>query len=127
MIWKPATSGIKQLGIENQLIDKMNYQQPNYDPNQEQSPDSRHEKINTIWKIVMTLYALGTLGLVFWWEADDSGLCVIVREWQGYLMTDEYYPALDIMLAWVMLLIPLFVVKFLVEKMTGVKLDNYKR
>lgn len=104
----------------------MNYQQP-YHPNQEPSPDSRHEKINAIWKIIMFLYVFGTLGLVFWWEIDDSGLCVMVREWQGYLMTDEYYPVLDIMLAWVMLLIPLFVVKVIVEKMTGVKLDNIKK
>ncbi len=104
----------------------MNYQQPYYDPNQ-QSPDSKQEKVNSIWKIFAAVYVLAALGLVFYWEFYNSGLCVMVREWQGYLMDDGYYPALDILLSLLMLLVPLFVAKFIVEKVTGVKIEGYRK
>lgn len=104
----------------------MNYQQPFHDPNQ-QAPDSKQEKVNTMWKIFSLVYVMAGLGLIFYWEFNDSGLCIIVREWQGYLIDDGYYPALDIMLSLLVLLIPLFVAKFVIEKATGVKIEGYKK
>ena len=72
---------------------------------------------------------MGSLGLIMYWEFNDSGLCMVVREWQAAIIDDGYYPALDIMLTLVMFLLPLFVVKIIVERVTGVKIKNpnYKR
>ncbi len=102
---------------------------PFNDPNQQQGPDSKHEKINTIWKIVSLSYTLIALGICFYWEWKDSGLCIIIREWQGSIMDREYYPALDVLGALIALLLPLFIAKVLIERMTGVKIEkvNYRR
>lgn len=103
-----------------------NPQQPyQQDPNN--APDSRTEKINTIWKILALIYVLGSLGLIMYWEFNDAGLCMIVREWQLMLLTDSYYPVLDIMLVLLVFLLPLFIVKFIVEKVTGVKIEGYRK
>jgi|GEM_PF-1973320 hypothetical protein len=99
---------------------------PNGNPNQQPSPDSRHEKINTLWKIISLAYVLTALGLSFYWEMKETGLCGMIMEWQLSFMDDEYYPALDILGALLLLLIPLFIGKFVVEKVTGVKIDNVK-
>lgn len=102
---------------------------PPYQQDPNESPDSRAEKINTIWKIVTLIYILGSLGLIMYWEFNDTGLCLVVRSWQAKILDDSYYPVLDIMLVLLLFLIPLFIVKFIVEKVTGVKINNpnYKR
>jgi hypothetical protein len=104
----------------------MNYQQPYHDPNQ-QAPDSKQEKVNTMWKIFSLVYVLAALGLVFYWEIQDEGLAIMVREWQGYLIDDGYYPALDVLLSLLILLIPMFVAKIVIEKATGVKIEGYRK
>lgn len=100
----------------------MNTPLPFNDPND--APDSRAEKINMIWKIVTLIYTLGSLGLIMYWEFSDSGLCMVVREWQGMLLEDSFYPALDILLTLLMFLLPLLIVKPVVEKLSGVKITN---
>lgn len=95
---------------------------PFSDPNQ--APDSKHEKINTIWKIFALIYVLATLGLSMYWEFNDTGFCMTVRGWQVAILQDSYYPILDIMLCFLLFLLPLFVVKFIVEKVTGVKIES---
>jgi hypothetical protein len=100
---------------------------PPYPQTPNEGPDSRTEKINSIWKIISLIYTMGALGLVLYWEFKDTGLCMIVREWQGKLIDDGYYPAVDILLTLIILVIPLFIAKVIVEKVTGVKIKtNYK-
>lgn len=98
---------------------------PFSDPNQ--SPDSKHQKVNSIWKAASMIYIMAVLALTFYWEFNDTGLCIVVREWQGALLTDSYYPALDILGVLLIFFVPLFIVKVIVEKATGVKIDNLKR
>jgi len=101
-----------------------NYSTPPNDPNQ--APDSRAEKINTIWRIVSLVYALSVIVLVMFWEFNDMALPLMVREWQGAILKDSYYPTLDILLSALILLIPLLIAKIIVEKATGVKIITKK-
>lgn len=100
----------------------MNTPSPYQDPNQ--SPDSRHEKINTMWKIVSMIYVLVALGLSIYWMFDESGLPEMICEWQLEILDDGCYIALNLLGSLIALLVPLFIAKFAVEKMTGVKIDN---
>lgn len=101
--------------------------QPYNDPNQ--TPDSRHEKINTLWKIISGIYVLAALGLSIFWMFDESGIPETICEWQMEIMDDGCYIALNLLGSLFALLVPLFVGKFIVEKVTGVKIDNpnYKK
>lgn len=96
---------------------------PMNDQNQN-APDSRHEKINSIWKIVSLVYALAAIGLVIYWEFDDSGLSMTVREWQASIFDGSYYVKLNFLITLIILLAPLLIGKVIVEKVTGVKLEN---
>jgi len=111
---------------KNQIIShSMNpYSTPTNDPNQ--APDSRAEKINALWKIVSLAYTLGVLGLILFWEFNDMALPLLVREWQGAILQDSYYPTLDILLSLLILLIPLLIAKIIVEKVAGVKIITKK-
>jgi hypothetical protein len=99
----------------------MNTPPPYYNPDQT-PPDSKPEKTMTVWRLFATLYALAAVSLCIYWEIKNSGLCGMVRGWQEALLTDSYYPAFDILLSLLMLLLPMIVVKLLIEKITGVKL-----
>ena len=94
------------------------------DPNQQ--PDSKHQRINTIWKVFALIYVLAALGLSFYWEIKDTGLAIVIRELQGSILGDSYYPALDVLCCLLALLLPLILVKFAVEKITGVKIEKGK-
>lgn len=49
-----------------------------------------------------------------------------IREWQLSLSENKYYPTGDVLGALLVLLLPLFVVKIIVEKITGVKIERGK-
>lgn len=95
---------------------------PVMDPNQ--SPDSRHEKINTMWKIAAMLYTFAALGLCIYWMFNESGLCETICGWQAEILDGSCYIALNLLGALLILLVPLFIAKVVVEKVTGVKLQN---
>lgn len=106
--------------------DPNQFQQPNQFQDQNPPPDPRLEKIKSRWKAFANLYTLVAVVLTIYWEINDSGLAILVREWQGYILRDSYYPALDILLCLFMLLVPLMIALFIVEKVTGVKVINQK-
>ncbi|HTF05721.1 MAG TPA: hypothetical protein VK826_16955 [Bacteroidia bacterium] len=57
------------------------YSTPGSNPND--SPDSKTQKVNTIWRSVMALYILGVIGLIFYWEMNDEGLPIMICELQA--------------------------------------------
>ncbi len=98
---------------------------PNSNPSQ--SPDSKFQKVNTLWKAFSLLYILIALGLIFYWEFNDEGLPIYVCEMQARLFeSDTCYIALNILLPLLAFLLPLFALKFTVEKITGVKIKPGK-
>jgi hypothetical protein len=110
----------------------MNNPSPQMPPtmhDQHQPEDERARSINMKWKIVATIYALAAVGLTIYWEFTDSGINMMVRDWQVAILEDSYYPFLDFAGAMIVLIIPLFIAKFIVEKITGVKIENpnYRR
>jgi hypothetical protein len=87
----------------------------------------RPPKVMVIWRIVATIYALVALGLAFYWEFTDSGMARMSCNWQADLLNSEScYIALNIAVPMLILLLPLLIVKILIEKITGVKLVNPK-
>lgn len=100
-----------------------------HDQNQ-QPVDERAKSINRKWKAIMLIYTLAAGGLALYWEIPDpGGLNEYVYEAQVAILEDSYYPVLDILLTMLALLIPMYFVKLIVEKATGVKIDNpnYRR
>jgi hypothetical protein len=100
------------------------YKNPSPFSSPEESHDTKHQKVNAIWKIFALVYVLAALCLCFYWEFTDSGLCIIIREWQVSLSGDKYYPTGDVLGALLALLLPLFVIKIAVQKITGVKIER---
>lgn len=101
------------------------YSTPDMDPSQ--SPDSKEQKVNTIWKAVSLIYIMCAIGLIFYWQVNDEGLPMLVCEYQARLFnSDSCYIALNFLLSLLLFLAPLFVVKFIVEKITGVKIHKGK-
>ena len=108
----------------------MENQPPPFPTPEQQPSDPRAQKINAMWKATSGLYVLAALGLVMYWEFNDEGLPMTICEWQARILdSDSCYVALNILGSLLVFLIPLFIAKFIVEKVTGVKIEkmNYKR
>lgn len=103
---------------------------PYYSENPSTPPQemfARPPRATKIWSIVATVYVLAALGLSFYWEFTDSGLAGIACQWQADLLSsDSCYIALNIALPMLMMLIPLLIIRFIIEKITGIKLVNLK-
>ncbi len=91
-----------------------------------QSPDSKHQKVNTIWKIFVLIYVLAEVGLSIYWMFDESGLVLMLHEWQAALFNGYYYTKISFLVCILLLLVPVFVIKRIVEKVTGVKIERGK-
>jgi hypothetical protein len=86
-------------------------------------PDSRENKVRTLWRALVLLYVLGALGLIMYWEFTDQGIPNKICEFQARLFSDDKcYVILNIFGTFILFLIPLFPVKFIVEKISGVKI-----
>lgn len=87
-------------------------------------PDSKENKIRTVWRALVIIYVMVTLGLVMYWEFNDIGIPRMICEFQASITPgDRCYVILNILLPFLLFLIPLFPVKFIVEKITGVKIN----
>lgn len=87
-------------------------------------PDSKDNKIRAVWRALVILYVFVTLGLVMYWEFNDLGIPHMICEFQARIIPgDKCYIILNILLTFLLFLVPLFPLKFIVEKITGVKIN----
>ncbi len=93
------------------------------DPNQ--SPDSKEQKVNIIWKVVTGIYFLVSIGIILYWAFKDEGLPQYICELQARLFdSDSCYIALNFIGSIFVFLIPVIVGKYVVEKISGVKIHS---
>ncbi|HTF05720.1 MAG TPA: hypothetical protein VK826_16950 [Bacteroidia bacterium] len=94
---------------------------PPQDPND--SPDSRAQKIKRIWIIARGIYILATLGLVFYWDWKHIALPAWICEFQSEVMFPDYcYTGINFGFSVIALFVPLFIVQWILQKITGLKL-----
>lgn len=92
--------------------------------------DRQHQEktqsMNKKWKIISYLYTFSALGLACYWEFRDVPVALnrYIYDFQVSIFEDSYYPALDVMVTLLVLVIPLMIAKIIIEKTTGVKLQS---
>jgi hypothetical protein len=86
--------------------------------------DEKVEKVRFFWKIGVAIYVLAALGLTFYWEFTGSGLPNLVCEWQGQLLDNKCYIALNILIPLLLFLAPVIILKFILEKSMGFSLNS---
>lgn len=86
--------------------------------------EERAEKIRHIWKIVVVLYVLTAIGFIFYWQFTNSGLPNMICELQGRIFDNSCYIALNILIPILLALVPVFVVKLIIEKSMGISLNS---
>ncbi|HEU4716338.1 MAG TPA: hypothetical protein VFU15_00815 [Bacteroidia bacterium] len=83
----------------------------------------REDRIKRIWTIVSGLYSAGVIGIIAYWMFTESGPPQDICEMQANWFSDhKCYIALNFGLPLIVMMIPLLVARFFIERSTGVKL-----
>ena len=86
--------------------------------------EERAEKARHIWKIFVLLYVLTAIGFIIYWEFTGTGLPNLVCELQGLIFDNSCYIAFNILIPILIALVPVFILKFIVEKSMGFSLNS---
>ncbi len=86
--------------------------------------EERAEKARHIWKIFVLLYVLTAIGFIFYWAFTNTGLPNLVCELQGRIFDNSCYIAFNILIPILAALVPVFIIKFILEKSMGFSLNS---
>ncbi|HEY4175301.1 MAG TPA: hypothetical protein VGM90_00645 [Kofleriaceae bacterium] len=77
---------------------------------------------NKAWAVFAGIYLAATLALTIYWLFTETGPVLSLAKWEAARFHGSWYPKITMLVIWVATLIPLLIVKFSIEAVTGKKL-----